>query len=347
MATIAPVATSIAAFVGLAQAGPFDSPTAIASFAAYLAAFGPLNVSSELGFAVQQFFLNGGARCYVVRVQTVSAQSLDALDAVPLFNLLCLPGVYDRALLSAAAAYCVKRRAFLIADCDPRAGTPELLVATMKQPGLEHGESAAVYGPWLQIPDPLNPGQSRTVAPSGSVAGVYAQTDLSRGVWTAPAGLNAAIMGAEGLVFSATDLETAELLEAGLNPIRQLPAGGIVVWGARTLAGAGSQHQYVPVRRLLLFLEQSIIAGTEWARLVANTPALWASVRLEVQQFLQQMFQQGALRGASASEAYFVSCDQTTMTAEDIQEGRLVIVIGVAAAEPAQFVVIRIQQMTA
>lgn len=335
------------AFVGVAQAGPFDTPTEITSFAGYLAAFGPLSAASEMGFAVQQFFVNGGTQCYVVRAQAVSAGSLAALDAVPLFNLLCLPGVYDATLVSAAAEFCEKRRAFLIADCDPRPATPELLAAAVKGLGLTHRESVAVYGPWIQIPDPLHAGQTRTVAPSGSIAGVYAQNDLSHGVWKAPAGLGAAVLGATGLVFSANDLETAELLAAGLNPIRQFPVGGIVVWGARTMAGPESQFQYVPVRRLLLYIEQSIITGTEWARLTTNTPALWAAVRSEVAQFLQQLWQQGALLGAAANEAYFVSCDQTTMTPEDIQEGRLVVVIGVAVLEPAQYIMIRIQQLTA
>ena len=174
-----------------------------------------------------------------------------------------------------------------------------------------------------------------------------ARTDTGRGVWVAPAGLNAAVMGAVGLAFSPTDAQSAELAAAGINPIRQFPAAGIVVWGARTLAGAGSQYEYVPVRRLLLFIEQSIMNGTEWVRFENDTPPLWANVRSMVDQFLTGLYQQGAFQGLKASDAFFVKCDSSTMTQQDIQDGRLIMQIGVAPLQPAEFVIFAIQQMTA
>ncbi len=228
---IAAAPTSLTAFVGISESGPFRAATHIASFAAYQAAFGVTAIGSEMGFAVNQFFANGGGGCTIVRIETIAARTFAsaaaALDQAPFLNLLCLPGVTGREVLAAAALYCEKRRAFLIADSDPNANTPQLLLASMNHPPLLNAASLAIYGPWLQIPDPLNIGETRTVAPCGSIAGVYARNDSASGVWHAPAGNSARIYGASSPTFPISGAQGESLNAVGLNCIRQLPSIGI------------------------------------------------------------------------------------------------------------------------
>jgi uncharacterized protein len=266
---------------------------------------------------------------------------------VPLFNLLCVPGVHDYEVMREANLYCASRRAFLIADVDPNENTPQLLHASMCARKLPHPESAAIYAPWLQIPDPLNSGALRSVAPSGTMAGVYASSDSDRGVWSAPAGLGVQILGVESTAFSVTDAQSDALTVAGINIIRQFPNIGIVPWGTRTLAGHGSQWVYVQVRRLFLYIEQSLMTGTQWVVFESNGPPLWAEVRQSIEGFLQNLFAEGALVGQIPDQAYFVRCDATTMTQADIQNGVLNVVVGIAPVFPAEFVVFQIQQFTA
>lgn len=347
---ISGVTTSLTAFVGIAEVGPLNVATSITSFAEYEATFGGLAPCSELSYAVYQFFLNGGSSCYVVRLLVVTAQSFEeaatALGAVPLFNLLCVPGVCDHEVLSAANIYCAGRQAFLIADADPRANTAGLLRASSCGRKLPKPEFAAVYAPWLQIPDPLNIGALLSVAPSGTMAGVYAASDSSRGVWSAPAGPSVEILGVEAMAFPIADVQGEELNAAGINVIRKFPTIGIVPWGARTMAGQDSQWTYISVRRLLIYLEQSISQGTQWAVFEPNGPPLWAAVEQSISDFLEQLFRAGALEGETPEQAYFVRCDATTMTQADIQNGQLIAVVGVAPIYPAEFVIFRIQQIT-
>ena len=349
--TIPGVTTSLTACVGIAEEGPLNAATSIASFAEYETVFGGLAPGSDLSYAVYQFFLNGGSACYVVRVLVVTAQTFaeaaTALGAVPLFNLLSVPGVHDREVLSAANIYCASRQAFLIADVDPHANTAGLLRASSCSRKLPKPEFAAVYAPWLQIPDPLNSGASLSVAPSGTMAGVYASSDSNRGVWSAPAGPSVSIMGVETTAFPISDVQSEELNAAGINVIREFPTVGIVPWGARTMAGQDSQWAYIAVRRFLLYVEQSIAQGTQWVVFELNGPSLWAAVEQSISDFLQQLFRAGALEGETPDQAYFVRCDATTMTQTDIQNGQLIAVVGVAPVYPAEFVIFRIQQIAA
>ena len=351
---IAGVSTSVTGFIGFSPAGPVQTAVPINSFAQYQAQFGGLAAGSEMGFAVNQFFENGGSNCSIVRVGASgpldlaeARTALAALDAVGNLNLLCLPGVSDAAILAAARTYCEKRRTFLIIDADPNATTAAALTNLMNGPALPRSISAAVYAPWLEIPNPLTNSGTLSIPPSGTVAGIYAATDANSGVWKAPAGLHAALQGVSGLAVSVTDAEGAALGELGMNLIRRFPAAGMVVWGARTLGplagGAGGGYQYVPVRRLALYIEASIIAGTRWAVFEPNGPALWAHVQSLVTAFLQQLYLQGAFQGSTPAEAYFVKCDATTMTQAEIDQGILNIVVGFAALRPAEFVVLQIQ----
>jgi uncharacterized protein len=349
--TITGVTTSLTVFVGIAEEGPFNVATSMGSFVEYQTIFGGLAAGSDLSYAVYQFFLNGGSACYVVRVLIVTAQTFGeaatALGSVPLFNLLCVPGVHDREVLIAANLYAASRRAFFIVDADPNASSAELLHTSLCSRRLPNPDSAAIYAPWLEIPDPLNNGAPLSVAPSGTIAGVYALTDSSRGVWSAPAGPNVQVLNVDSPAFPVSDARSDDLNAHGINVIRKFPTVGIVPWGARTMAGQDSQWAYVPVRRLLLYIEQSIFTGTQWVAFELNNPMLWATVRQNIEAFLQQLFAQGAIAGQTPDQGYFVRCDTTTMTQAEIQSGQLNIVVGVAPVYPAEFVVFQIQQFTA
>ncbi len=214
---------------------------------------------------------------------------------------------------------------------------------------------AAIYYPWLLVDEPLAPsgrpgrppGRPRrplAVAPSGAVAGICARVDLARGVQAPPA--NERVLGITGLAAQVSTAEQERLNPAGINAIRSFPDRGTVVWGARTMT-SDPEWKYVNVRRLFAFLEHSIDRGTQWAVFEPNGERLWASIRRAVEDFLHVQWQTGALLGRTPDEAFFVRCDRTTMTQNDLDNGRLVVLIGVSAVRPAEFVVLRIGQWTA
>ncbi|HEY9697903.1 MAG TPA: phage tail sheath C-terminal domain-containing protein [Trichocoleus sp.] len=269
-----------------------------------------------------------------------------ALESVDLFNILCLPGVTNPGILADAQAYCKSRRAFLIADAPPTAKTPADIPAPIQ--ALQKTEYGAVYYPWIYIADPLNNGKLRLTAPSGTIAGLYARTDSTRGVWKAPAGTEANLVGVQALDYRLTDAENGTLNPLGVNCIRLLPAYGAVAWGARTLRGsddAGSEYKYIPVRRLALMIEESLYRGSQWIVFEPNDESLWAQIRLNLGAFMHNLFRQGAFQGKSPREAYFVKCDSETTTQSDINLGIVNILVGFAPLKPAEFVIIQIQQM--
>jgi phage tail sheath protein FI len=200
----------------------------------------------------------------------------------------------------------------------------------------------------LRLPDPLNDFTLRTFAPSGVVAGVYARTDGARGVWKAPAGVEATLTGVQGLVYKLTDAENGALNPLGLNCFRNFPIYGNVLWGARTLVGSdaeGSEWKYVPVRRTALYLEESLYRGTKWVVFEPNDEPLWAQIRLNINAFMQSLFRLGAFQGKTPREAYLVKCDKETTTQDDINRGIVNILVGFAPLKPAEFVIIKIQQL--
>jgi phage tail sheath protein FI len=207
---------------------------------------------------------------------------------------------------------------------------------------------AAVYFPWIKIADPLNGGLLRSVAPSGTIAGLYARNDSAQGVWKAPAGTEATLAGVQTLDYPLTDSENAALNPLGVNCICLFPVFGPVAWGARTLQGddqTAGDWKYIPVRRLALFLEESFYRGTKWAVFEPNAEPLWAQIRLSIGAFMQNLFLQGAFQGQTPSDAYFVKCDKDTTTQNDINLGIVNIIVGFAPLKAAEFVVIKIQQM--
>ena len=474
--TITGVATSIAAFIGWAPQGATDKATLIFSWPDYERQFGGLDSRSVLGYAVNQFFLNGGQLAYIVRLvdtatdetakvafgtapnQTVisavnsgdwanaykiaiknstaspgrfqlqvlyapagatpavvesfnnlsisksdpqgrfitdvlannsnlvtasflgtvtappgdtgatpaplvggavgtvlnpnqpgfetalaasgGTTGVNLLASVDLFNLVCVPGETNTTVLGQLDAFCRDNRAFLIADAPDTTTLPA-------GPGF-NGNNSAIYFPWLQAPDQLAGNVPRDYPPCGFVAGIYASTDVNRGVWKAPAGTETALVGVSGVVVPLTDKQNGVLNPVAVNCIRSFSAYGTVVWGARTVNGndeAGSQWKYVPIRRLALFLETSLYRGTQWAVFEPNDAPLWAQIRLNVGAFMQTLFIQGAFQGSTPQQAYFVKCDAETTTSTDQNNGIVNILVGFAPLKPAEFVIIQIQQI--
>jgi phage tail sheath protein FI len=283
-----------------------------------------------------------------LRGSRLEKRGLFALEDVDIFNLLCLPGVTDGGLLTEAVAYCEERRAFLIVDLPSDTDTVDDARAWLNDSANPKHKNAAAYFPQIIAADPLQNFRARTFPASGAVAGIYARVDTERGVWKAPAGTEAVIRGARGLAYTLTDDQNGALNPLGLNALRTFPVFGTVVWGARTLDGAdqrASEWKYIPVRRLALFIEESLYRGTKWVVFEGNDEPLWAQIRLNVGAFMQTLFRQGAFQGTSAREAYFVKCDKETTTQNDIDRGVVNIVVGFAPLKPAEFVILRIQQI--
>jgi hypothetical protein len=208
--------------------------------------------------------------------------------------------------------------------------------------------NAALYFPRVRQVDLLRDGQLDTFVPCGIIAGVMARTDAQRGVWKAPAGLDAALNGIHGLEVNLTDAENGMLNPLGINCLRVFPVNGRVAWGARTLRGAdqlADEYKYIPVRRLALFLEESLYRGTQWVVFEPNDEPLWAQIRLNLGAFMHNLFRQGAFQGTTPRQAYFVKCDSETTTQNDIDLGIVNIVVGFAPLKPAEFVIIKIQQI--
>jgi phage tail sheath protein FI len=289
-----------------------------------------------------------------------------ALENTDLFNLLVIPPdvrgsdaqpsiASASSVLPNALAYAVNRRAILIVDPPFAWETGFAAVTSAAASGSLQGLSgpntrnAAIYYPHLVEADPLRQGQTDVFPPSGAVAGIIAATDVSRGVWKAPAGVDAAIQGIQNLSLKLTNNDNGQLNPLGVNVLRTFPVSGSVVWGARTMRGAdslGDDYKYLPVRRLALYIEESLYRGTQWVVFEPNDTPLWAQIRANVSAFMNGLFRKGAFQGSSPQTAYFVKCDSETTTQTDINNGIVNIIVGFAPLKPAEFVVISIQQMT-
>ncbi|MEE9432850.1 MAG: phage tail sheath subtilisin-like domain-containing protein [Sphingorhabdus sp.] len=254
-----------------------------------------------------------------------------------------LPALVNQALIGHAEA----RRSYRIAVLD---SPPKLELAGVKAVKSKiDSKYAALYYPWITVGNPMsatNPLASSLidVPPSGAVCGIYARSDIQRGVWKAPA--NETVTGAVALQRDVRFGEQEVLNPLGINCVRSLPNRGIRVWGARTLS-SDPEWKYVNIRRYFLYLEASIDRGTQWAVFEPNGEDLWTNIRTTVSDFLYNEWVSGALLGASPKEAFFVHCDRTTMTQNDLDNGRLICQVGVAALKPAEFVIFRIGQKTA
>jgi phage tail sheath protein FI len=246
----------------------------------------------------------------------------------------------------AAIAYARERRAVMIMD--PPSTIVAVPAAATAAKTLKPSKNAAYYFPRIRKPDPLRGGQIGTFPPAGAIAGVIARTDATRGVWKAPAGLDATIDGVTELAVALSDREIGLLNPFGVNCLRAAPGAGHVIWGARTRDGddrRASEWKYLPVRRTALFLEESLYRGTQWVVFEPNDEPLWAQIRLNVGAFMNNLFRQGAFAGTTPKAAYFVKCDATTTTQDDINLGVVNIVVGFAPLKPAEFVIVALQQM--
>ncbi|MBZ4415584.1 phage tail sheath subtilisin-like domain-containing protein [Myxococcus sp. RHSTA-1-4] len=281
-----------------------------------------------------------------------SKVGLYALENADLFNLLCIPpyldtGDVDAALITEAAAYCERRRAMYIVDPPTSWNNKATAKSGLDTLGTK-SKNAAVFFPRLVQANPLRGNQLETFAPSGAVAGTIARIDAQRGVWKAPAGLEATLAGVPRLSVPLTDAENGELNPMGINCLRSMPGAGRIIWGSRTLQGddrLGSEWKYLPIRRLALFIEESLYRGTQWVVFEPNDEPLWAQIRLNVGSFMHGLFRQGAFQGRAPNEAYFVLCDKDTTTQDDRNRGIVNIHVGFAPLKPAEFVIIKLQQM--
>ena len=283
-----------------------------------------------------------------------------ALMKSDLFNLLCIPplargkdtppSVYAKAL-----KLCVDKRAMLIVDSpiawaasvDKAVSNPIANLGNLGVTGTD-ARNAVLYYPLIKKADQLRDNQVDIFVPSGAIAGVMSKTDTNRGVWKAPAGTDAAISGIQSLQFNLNDLENGQLNKLGINCLRSFPVTGKVVWGARTMRGAdqlADEWKYLPVRRTALFIEESLYRGTQWVVFEPNDEPLWAQIRLNIGAFMHNLFRQGAFQGKTPKEAYLVKCDKETTTQNDINSGIVNILVGFAPLKPAEFVIIKIQQL--
>jgi uncharacterized protein len=270
------------------------------------------------------------------------------LKKVDLFNLLNVPGYSTAVNLATLEKFCRDERAILLVD----SGDGVVFGGMKNGPDTsltgDDGINAAFYFPWIQAPDPMQEGRIRVFPPCGAVAGIFARTDSTRGVWKAPAGTDASVSGASGVAELLTDEENGILNPLAVNCIRKFAVYGTILWGARTLRGndeIGSEWKYVPVRRMALYIEESLFRGLKWAVFEENAEPLYAQIRLNVGSFMQDLFRQGAFQGSTPRDAYFVKCDKETTTQSDINRGIVNVLVGFAPLKPAEFVVIKIQQM--
>lgn len=280
----------------------------------------------------------------------------------PFFNLLCLPDLVRPAagdplalhhasamsIYSEAARICAEKHAFLLIDPPPNVvdvGSAEAYKTT----GIPFASShSAAYFPNIRVDDPLEAGAIRSHPPSGVMAGLFARTDGQFGVWQAPAGTEAVLSGAYGPSIDLSDADHGVLNPIGLNCIRKFPIYGTVSFGSRTLDGAnalGSEWKYVPVRRTASYILRSLSEGLRWAVHKPNGEQLWSQLRLNSTAFMHGLFRQGAFKGVSSKDAYFVACDASTTTADDINQGVVNLIVGFAPLKPAEFVVISLRQI--
>ncbi len=283
------------------------------------------------------------------------SKGLYALANTDLFNLLNIPPYanegqdVDASVRTAATELCERRRAFHLMDPPSTWTTHEDAVAH-HQELTGTGRNAAVFFPRIRLQRGPQDATPDTFPPAGAVAGVFARTDADRGVWKAPAGMRAGLRGVTELSATVHDDENAALNELGINCLRSFPKNGCFIWGVRTLVGTpsgASEWQYIPVRRMALFLEESILHGTRWAVFEPNTPRLWAQLADSINAFLHSLFQLGAFQGETPWEAYFVKCDHETTSREDVAAGRVQIQLGFAPLKPGEYVLLHLQLRSA
>jgi phage tail sheath protein FI len=282
--------------------------------------------------------------------EPANRKGIPALRNVPDISIVAIPGEGSADVQSALISHC-ENSLYRFAVLDPATATASLTDIQVQRQAFD-SKYAAIYYPWLSIPDP-NPANLSTInpfpiPPSGHVIGIYARVDDQRGVFKAPA--NEVVQGITDLTRKLYKGEQDILnpTPTNINVIRDFRADGraIRVWGARCIT-SDTDYTYVPVRRLLMYIEQSIDLGLQWAVFEPNDQALWSRITRSIVNFLTDVWRSGALEGTKPEQAFFVQCGPTTMTQSDIDAGRLIAVVGVAPVKPAEFIIIRMSLMTA
>ncbi|HEY4698813.1 MAG TPA: phage tail sheath C-terminal domain-containing protein [Nitrososphaerales archaeon] len=373
--TITGVKTSVAAFIDIFKQGPMNKAVKILNIQDFEHEFGGLDSKSEASYAIEQFFLNGGSEAWVVRIGDIGSppkssaiigslkdkSGIYALEDVD-FNILSIPltatitktnikeGLTPKnasAVIAAAINYCEKRHAFYIIDTPNNISDVEAIKQWLANNASLPKKNASLYFPHVKVADPTNNYTLKSHGASGTIAGLYARTDATRGVWKSPAGIDATLVNVQALDYKITNHQNDDLNTLGINCLRSFPLSGNVCWGARTLDGAdiNSEWKYIPVRRLALYIEESLYQGTKWVVFEPNDEPLWTQIRQSVEAFMQNLFRNGAFQGTTPSDAYFVKCDKETTTKNEITLGIVNIVVGFAPNKPAEFVFIKIQQM--
>jgi phage tail sheath protein FI len=282
--------------------------------------------------------------------------ALRTLDSIPDFSILCIPGADDQTAMKGIGHVAGRRlyEVFYIVDSPGESRTPPpakeqldrikdyLTKLTPKD------SNAGLYFPWVEVPDAYSSisGATRFVPPSGMIAGLFARTDNTRGVWKAPAGTEATLLGAVGLACDISDGDQDALNPIGINCIRQFSASGIVVWGSRTLSTLSNpEYRYVPVRRTANFLKVSLYRGTQWVVFEPNDEPLWGAIRFNVNAFMVSLFRAGAFQGGKPDDAFFVKCDKDNNVQATIDQGQVHILIAFAPLKPAEFLTLHILQV--
>ena len=261
-------------------------------------------------------------------------------------SVIAVPGIGSAVLVGAGMNYCANRSlsdCFFIGDMGQTDDTVDE-AKTFRNAITPKNSYGAIYAPWVRMLDPTGRSSTPILAPpSGFVAGLYAKTDGQRGVWKAPAGTSVALGGSVGLAVNLTDAQQGNLNPLNVNVIRQFAGSGIVLWGARTVTSDPAWN-YIPVRRMAIFLRVSIYRGIQWAVFEPNDEDLWSSLRLSIGSFMMNLFRQGAFQGATPAQAFFGKCDNETTTQGDIDAGIVNVLVGFALLKPAEFVVVKISQ---
>jgi len=352
MVSIEGAVTATAGFAGSTASGPVGQALLVTSMVEVAELYGGVeSVASDarppyLAHAARAFFLNGGRRLYVSRVGDGGLEAaLDVLAGVDEIGLVAAPdaatlaSVDECAAATAAVIAHAERSRFRFALVDAPAASSVDDVRRFRA-RFDSGH-AALYHPWV-VAEPAVGGV--LLPPSGFVAGAYARGDLERGVLKPPTGV--LVEGAAGLESVLDRSDQALLNQDGVNVLRAFEGEGVRMWGARTIS-SDPEWKYVNLRRYFAYLEHSIDRGTQWAVFEPNGEDLWARIRAAVEAFLGAQWQAGGLMGRRPEDAYFVRCDRTTMTQDDLDHGRLVVVVGVAPVRPAEFVIFRIGRWTA
>ncbi len=352
------VGSSTAAFIGQATQGPIDKAMLVTSFAQYQKLYGGVAEGGNLAHAVYGYFLNGGSKCFINNVGAAKeGQTADevaalikgedkgparrtglcAFKGIEEISLVAAPGHTSSSvhqMLSDHAAECGDRMAIL--DGIEDLGETQL----HEFPRVGDARDSALYWPWIGVFDESTK-KVTMVPPSGHVMGVIARVDSDRGVHKAAA--NETIRGALGLKYSLTRSEQSLLNPRGINLIRDFDDMGIRIYGARTLS-ADPEWKYLNVRRLFQVAKQSITKGTEWVVFEPNNEQLWGAIARNIRAYLKTLYNDGALKGKTPEEAFYVRCDATTNPPENIDLGIVTIEIGIAPVKPAEFIQINIQQ---